>query len=113
MKFSKKLKLIRKSNNMTQDEFAKSIGVSRGHLANIERGIILPTPLFINCLSLMYRIDKIWLMDDNNDDLSALNGSADMLSQIISRYEQLNDKYKLFVKEQISQLLDLQNSWKS
>ena len=39
MNFTDKLKLIRKTNEMTQAEFAESIGISRGNLANIERGI--------------------------------------------------------------------------
>ncbi|NFR74510.1 helix-turn-helix transcriptional regulator, partial [Clostridium botulinum] len=35
MKFPEKLKLIRKANNLTQADFANSIGISRGNLANI------------------------------------------------------------------------------
>jgi len=108
MKFFEKLKLLRKANNMTQAEFAKSIGVSRGNLANIELGKVTPTLLFINCVSLMYHIDKNWLMDDDNNDLSALNGSTNMLPLIMAKYEQLDDKYKKFVENQINQLLELQ-----
>ena len=48
MNFTDKLKLIRKTNEMTQAEFAESIGISRGNLANIERGIVKPTQVFIN-----------------------------------------------------------------
>ncbi|WP_040198413.1 helix-turn-helix domain-containing protein [Candidatus Soleaferrea massiliensis] len=108
MKFSEKLKLLRKANNMTQAEFAASIGVSRGNLANIELGNVTPTPVFVNCVSLMYHVDKHWLTDDGNDDLSALNESANMVSQITTKYEQLDDKYKRFVESQIMQLLELQ-----
>lgn len=108
MKFCEKLKLIRKANNLTQIDFANSIGISRGNLANIELGKVEPTQVFINCLSLMYNIDKNWLLDDNNNDLSALNGSTNILTLITEKYERLDDKYKKFVESQITQLLELQ-----
>ncbi|NFR74494.1 helix-turn-helix transcriptional regulator, partial [Clostridium botulinum] len=98
----------RKANNLTQADFANSIGISRGNLANIELGKVEPTQVFINCVSLMYNIDKNWLLDDNNNDLSALNGSTNILSLIMDKYEQLDDKYKKFVENQINQLLELQ-----
>lgn len=109
MKFSEKLKLVRNAHSMTQAEFADTIGISRGNLANIELGKVAPTAMFINCVSLTYNLDKNWLMDDNNDDLSALNGSTNMLSLISSKYEQLGDNYKKFVEAQITQLLELQS----
>ena len=54
MTFANKLKLIRKTNNLTQSEFAESIGISRGNLSGLELGKVSPTPLLINCVSLMY-----------------------------------------------------------
>lgn len=105
---AEKLKLIRKANNLTQADFAKSIGVSRANMANLELGNVKPTPVFINCVSLMYNIDKNWLMDDENSDISALNGSTNLVSQIIEKYDKLDDNYKKFVENQIAQLLEIQ-----
>lgn len=110
MKFVDKLKLIRKANNMTQANFTASIGISRGNLANIELGNVAPTPIFINCVSLMFQIDKNWLIDDNNDDLSVLNGSTNMLSLIMDKYELLDDQHKKFVENQINELLKMQEN---
>lgn len=109
LNISEKLKLIRKSNNLTQAEFADSIGISRGNLANIELGKVRPTQVLINCVSLMYNIDKNWMLDDSNNDLSALNGSTNILALIMEKYEQLDGKYKKFVESQINQLLELQD----
>ena len=106
--FTDKLKLIRKTNEMTQAEFAESIGISRGNLANIERGIVKPTQVFINCVSLMYHVDKNWLLDDNNDYLSGLNGNANIVSLIADKYSQLDDEYKKFIENQINELLKMQ-----
>lgn len=110
MNFADKLKLIRKSNNLTQAEFSNSIGVSRGNLANIELGKVEPTQVFINCVALMYNVDKTWLTDDTNNDLSVLNGSTNLLALIMDKYEQLDDDFKKFVENQINQLLELQGN---
>lgn len=109
MQFAEKLRLLRKAHNMTQADFARTLGISRGNLANIERGSVSPTPVLINCISLMYHIDKEWLLDDNNDDITAMNNSVNMQAVIASKYEQLNDNYKNFVVNQIKELLELQN----
>lgn len=113
MTFAEKLKLLRKANNLTQAEFADSIGISRGNLSGLELGKVEPTQVLINCVSLMYNIDKNWLTDESNNDLSALNGSTNMLSLITEKYEQLDDKYKKFVENQINELLSMQENQKS
>lgn len=109
MTIFEKLKLVRTSSQMTQEQFAKAIGISRGNLANIELGKVLPTPLFINCVCLMFDVSKEWLTDDNNNDINALNQSTNSVNLILSQYEKLDDKYKEFVATQISQLLELQD----
>ena len=45
MIFANKLKLIRKTNNLTQAEFAQSIGISRENLSGFELGKVSPTLL--------------------------------------------------------------------
>lgn len=110
MDFPTKLKHLRKAHNMTQAEFAKALGISRGNFSNIEVGKVSPTPLFINCVSLMFHIDRDWLTDDSQGDLSVLMESANMRYMILSKYDQLNENYKKFVEDQISRLLDLQKS---
>ena len=110
MNISDKLALIRKVRNMTQADFAKAIGISRSNLANIELGKVKPTKIFINCVSLMYDIDKEWLTDDSDDDLSILNNAEDMSSTIIKKYKRLNTKYKKFVENQMNQLLEMQEN---
>ena len=109
MNIAEKLKLIRKINHMTQAEFAASIGISRGNLANIELGKVAPTPVFTNCVALLYHVDKRWLLDDNNNDISTLNRSEEKKAILLERYEQLEEPYQKFVDNQILQLLELQH----
>lgn len=110
MTFCEKLKLIRKMSDLTQAEFAKTLGISRGNLSGIELGRIKPTQLVINCVALAYNIDRKWLMDDANEDLNALNGSVNMIALLMDKYNQLDDKYKKFVENQIEALVKLQNT---
>ncbi len=112
MTFATKLKHLRKAHNMTQAEFAAAIGISRGNLANIELGNVSPTPLFINCVSLMFHINHEWLVDDTQDDLSVLLTSANMRYMILSKYDKLDANYRKFVEDQITKLLELQNAEK-
>ncbi len=109
MALSSKIRAIRKANKMTQSEFALSIGISRGNLANIELGQVKPTPVFLNCVSLMYNVDKNWLLDDNNDDQDFINGSEKLINNILEKYDQLKPPYKKFIEQQINQLLEIQH----
>jgi transcriptional regulator with XRE-family HTH domain len=110
VKFPEKLKLIRRANNQTQEKFAQLLGISRGFLSGLELGKVQPSQLLINCVSLMFNIDRNWLMNDSDNDLSAINGSSGLIYQIMEQYEKLNGPYKKFVENQIKQLLEIQNS---
>lgn len=110
MTFQEKLKFIRKYKNLTQSELADAIGVSRGNVANLELGNAKPTQVIINCLSLMYGLEKEWLTNDEYD-LSQLMTESKSLAKVISeKYDELDDKYKQFVYNQILQLLELQST---
>lgn len=110
MTFSEKLKLIRKTYNLTQAEFAHNIGISRVNLVNIEKGRVNPTPLLINCISFAYNIEKEWLQDDTVMETTIIPtaNKDDTIDKIMFYYEQLNDEYKKFVLKQIKQLIELQ-----
>lgn len=110
MKSHEKLKLVRTTNNMTQAAFAEAIGISRGNYSGIEIGKVQPTPMLINCVSLMFNVDKKWLLDESDNDLSALNNSANVMSLLMDKYEQLEPAYKKFVEKQVNELLRIQGN---
>ena len=87
MLFNEKLKSLRQSKNLTQEEFANTLGVSRVHVTSLESGRVKPTQLLLNCISLAYNIDKDWLVDEHNEDLSCLNSSDILLKEIVENYE--------------------------
>jgi transcriptional regulator with XRE-family HTH domain len=64
MLFSEKLKLIRKEEKMTQENFAETLGISRGTLAKYEAGIIEPSLINIQKITQHQKYEKytLWLM---------------------------------------------------
>ncbi|WP_051540269.1 helix-turn-helix transcriptional regulator [Clostridium ihumii] len=111
MYFSNKLKLIRTTNKLTQEQFAESIGVSRSNIANLELGNVKPTKLLINCIALTYNIDKEWLINNNYDGSDGIKKSTKtpIPDLLIEKYIQLDKKYQEFVLSQILELLRLQS----
>ena len=54
---------LREHLNITQTEFGKSIGVSRGVIANIELNIVdaITKPLLLDQICKEYKVDRDWL----------------------------------------------------
>ena len=112
MKFCDKLKMLRKINNLTQAEFGDAIGISRGNLSGLEQGKVEPTQVFINCVALTFHVDKHWLTDDGNSDLSALTSLANMPPILMGKYNRLSPPYQKFIENQINELLLIQGDTK-
>lgn len=79
-----RIKKIRKSLEMTQDDFAKKIGLARNSIANYEIGRREPSNAIITSICREFGVNEIWLRtgeggDDNmftklsEDDRFALN----------------------------------------
>ncbi|AXU54389.1 TPA: helix-turn-helix transcriptional regulator [Clostridioides difficile] len=108
MNFAEKLKLIRTTKGLTQSDFAKTIGVSRANIANLELNNVKPTQMFINCVSLTHNVDKDWLINDDDNSLDGLKSYNDLTKLIADKYEQLDNEYKIFIEKQIQELLKIQ-----
>lgn len=107
MNFAEKLKLIRNIQRMTQEDFSKTIGISRGNLGNLETGRVTPSKLLINCIASMFDIDKEWLLS-SDESLSALTKDKKEEMAVMIKYRKLNREYRLFVEKQIDELLKIQ-----
>ncbi len=106
MKINEKIKALRIKEKMTQQEFADSIGVTRGHITNIESGRVPPTQLMINCIALMYGVDKSWFLDDSCDNMDGLKDPSERV--IVENYKKLKGEYKLIAEKHMEMLLELQ-----
>lgn len=56
-----KIKSIRKQNNLTQTEFAKSLGISQTHISKIEKNIEIPSNQLLTFISYRYCANLDWL----------------------------------------------------
>lgn len=106
MKINEKIKALRMREKMTQQEFADSIGVTRGHITNIESGRVPPTQLMINCIVLMYGLDKEWFLDNARDDMDVLKDPSERA--IVENYKKLKGEYKRIAEKHMEMLLALQ-----
>lgn len=57
-----RIKSVRKALNLSQDEFGRRLGVTRGAITNIEFNKTAPKPLFIDLLCREFNVSKQWLL---------------------------------------------------
>ena len=76
---------IRKNANLSQTEFAESLGVGRGVITNLERGLTELKPQFCSLICEKYHVNKTWLETGDgemfrtpsiNDEIAEFVGKA-------------------------------------
>lgn len=73
-----RIRLIRQYFQLTQQQFAKQLGVSRSHISNIENGNETPSNSLVLFISTIFPINRDWLMYEEGDML--VSGAARMLN---------------------------------
>ena len=68
---NERIKQIRKALNMSQDDFGKRLGVTRGAITNIELNKTEPKPLFIKLICDTFEVNEEWVF----------NGTGEMFTQ--------------------------------
>lgn len=58
---------LRRILNLTQDEFAKKVGLSRNFIWMIEKGDRIPSDRTISDICRIFGVDEIWLRDGVGD----------------------------------------------
>lgn len=56
-----RIKKIRMSLGLSQDEFGRRLGVTRGAVTNIELNKVEPKPLFIGLICREFGVNEVWL----------------------------------------------------
>lgn len=96
-----KVFVLRNRYGLTQEEFAKSLNISRGHLSKIENGQITPSAEFVKLLCSRFNVSADWLLDiplpseENSKDLSL---SQAALSLAI-KFDSLDSNSKNIISE--------------
>lgn len=58
---NERIKAIRLALSISQDEFGRRLGVTRGAITNIELNKVEPKPLFVDLICKEFRVNRHWL----------------------------------------------------
>lgn len=121
---NERIKELRKSLNLSQDEFGRKLGVTRGAITNIELNKTEPKELFLELICKVFSVNEQWLRTGEgqmfkplteqekllkytallmNDKDSAI---ATAIQTLIITYEQLDDVSKATLEKIALQYLD-------
>ena len=87
-----KIKHIRVISGLTQKKFAKQIGVSDGHVSNMESGKDFPSQMLIQIISRYFGVSEKWLVDDADGsypEIIKVNGLQKRIAELIDEHELL------------------------
>lgn len=59
-----RIKEVRKSFKLNQEQFAKELGISRGHISNLEKGKDNPSSALIKLLCTKFNVDEKWMLEN-------------------------------------------------
>ena len=118
---NERIKAVRLALGISQEEFGKRLGVTRGAITNIELNKVEPKPLFVDLICREFNVNEDWLKNgaepmflqrSRNEELSAffgdlLNGEPDFKHRLISvmsrlsvdQWQMLADKANMLVEE--------------
>lgn len=82
-----RIKILRKSEGLTQKDFSKKLLISQSYLSGLENGNEIPTNKFIKLICLEFGIRELWLIngdgemyddvyENNKDTLAEVSNSA-------------------------------------
>ena len=84
MSIGERILLLRKYLKLSQKEFAKQLGISRGHVANIENPSRTPSDMLIKLVCLRYCVSETWLLTGQGEMFISLE---DTLKNNIARFD--------------------------
>lgn len=106
---NKRIKSLRKSLSMTQEEFSKQIGLSRNFIAQVEIGTKTPSDRTISDICRQFKVSEEWLRNGTGE-MFTQKTKDDEISDMLADVQNLEDdefKYRL-----ISALAQLdENGW--
>lgn len=114
---NKQLKLIRRYFQKTQNEFGKSLGVSRDTYASYESGRVVPNDTFVRLLCSVYNINESWLLTEHGemlkenkstfmDSLKVRFSLDDIDVEIVSMYLETPPEYRKMFKAYVKGLVE-------
>lgn len=89
---NKRLKILRKSLNLTQSEFANSIGIKGSSYCDIENGKASITERTIISICSIYNVNRQWLQYGKGDIFININEN-----DFLNTFKKLNNNSQKFI----------------
>lgn len=107
---------IRKEQNLTQDEFAEKLGLSKNYIWQIEKGERNPSDRTIKDVCRTFRVNYDWLVDgigemyqDDDGDAQAiidsvLQGENEFARKTLLAFAKMSEEQWELIKDLVNQL---------
>lgn len=79
MSINERIKQVRIARKLNQEEFGKSLGVSRDVIKNYDIGRVTPPKLFIDHLIATYGVNVVWLESGEGEMFREASMSEDLV----------------------------------
>ena len=100
MSFGKRLKNLRIEKNLTQQQLAEKLNVSKANISKYESDIIEPNIYLINQISKLFDVSSDYLLG-----ITIIKKPIDTLAfHSIEGYENLNDEDRQYIDDLINRL---------
>jgi transcriptional regulator with XRE-family HTH domain len=97
----KRIKELRKLHGLNQIEFSEKIGISQGHLSEIESGKLLPSLETVIKMGEQFKLDIAWLIHNETNYIVAQLSKDE--ERLVNLYRQLQD----IAKDEVLDLIEL------
>lgn len=105
-----RVKYVRKEKHLTQEEFAKGLGLTRSVILNIELKRVEPKENFLDFVCKIYDVNHDWLYNEIGEPFKQIDDSKKIAAFIGSLVSEDSDEFQ---KRMVSLLADLTpDEWK-
>lgn len=116
---NRRIKDVRLALGLSQDEFGRRLGVTRGAVTNIELNKVDPKPLFVNLICREFNVNEDWLRTGHgemflrrsrNEELAAffgdvLSGEPDFRHRLIPVLSRLDTEEWVLLEQVADKLI--------
>ena len=86
-----RIKLVRTSKAMTQQEFADRLGINRSNIANYENGVRTPVDAVISLICKEFHINETWLRTGEGEMDAPINQEEELMNWITEIFQSPTD----------------------
>lgn len=99
-----RIKELRKALGLSQDEFGRQLGLTRGAITNLEYGKTEAKPLFVDLVCRTYSVNRDWLVDGIGAMFVPSTRKEDVAKFIAEQFRSEPDGFKLRLISALSKL---------